>query len=136
MKYMLLLAACLAGMTGTAYAANECDNPQDQGTLTECADKAFRKSDADLNKLYKQIEARAKGDADKAKLLVTAQRAWIAFRDAECDFASSSSAGGSIYPMLVLQCRDGMTQARIKEFRAYLTCRDDDLQCPLPADEN
>ena len=55
MKYMLLLAACLAGMTGTAYALNECDNQQDQGSLTECAELAFRKSDADLNILFKKF---------------------------------------------------------------------------------
>jgi hypothetical protein len=40
--------------------------------------------------------------ADEAtkKRLKEAQRAWIAFRDAECDFATSGSRDGSIYPMI------------------------------------
>lgn len=85
-----------------------------------------------LNKLYKQIEHRLKDDADTTKQLVTAQRAWVAFRDAECNFSSSGASTGSVYPMIVSICLDGMTQKRIEDFRGYLECEKGDMSCPVP----
>lgn len=113
--------------------ADACANASDQATMNMCADKAYKASDARLNTLYKQIRSRLKDDADATKLLVSAQKAWVAFRDAECTFASSASADGSIYPMIVSQCRDGLTQNRIKDFKTYLSCEEGDLSCPVPS---
>lgn len=126
--------AGLAILAATAaQAADNCANANDQATMNECTDKAFRASDAELNMLYKQIQGRLKDDPDTAKLLVAAQRAWVGFRDAECEFSSSGVAKGSIYPMTVLQCHDGMTQQRIKDFQIYLKCDEGDTSCPVPA---
>jgi uncharacterized protein YecT (DUF1311 family) len=124
----------LLTLTGSAAMANDnCAKASDQATMNECADKAFKAADADLNKLYKEIRNRLKDDADTAKLLVSAQKAWIAYRDAECVFTSAASAGGSIYPMIVSQCRDGITRKRIKDFKGYLSCEEGDMSCPVPA---
>ena len=117
----------------SAARADECADADDQATMNECADKAYKASDAELNKLYKEIKGRLKDDADTAKLLVSAQKAWIAFRDAECSFSSSGSAEGSVYPMVVSQCRDGLTQNRVKDFKNYLSCEEGDLSCPVPS---
>lgn len=122
----------LAATTG-ARAVNDCSNASNQAAMTECADTALIASDAELNALYKQIQGRLKNDQDTMKLLVAAQRAWVAFRDAECEFSSSGVAQGSIYPMTVLQCRDGVTQLRIKDFQNYLKCDEGDTSCPVPA---
>ncbi|MEO5322656.1 lysozyme inhibitor LprI family protein [Mesorhizobium sp. CC13] len=126
--------AGLAILAATAaQAADNCANANDQATMNECADKAFRASDAELNTLYRQIQGRLKDDPGAAKLLVAAQRAWVGFRDAECDFSSSGVAQGSIYPMTVLQCHDGMTRQRIKDLQNYLKCDEGDTSCPIPA---
>ena len=50
---------------------------------------AYKKADAELNVLYRQITARLKDDKATTELLVAAQRAWVAFRDAECAFSAS-----------------------------------------------
>ncbi|MDN3720488.1 lysozyme inhibitor LprI family protein [Roseibium salinum] len=89
-----------------------------------------KKSDKKLNELYKQIAARLKEDADTKKLLVQAQRDWIKFRDAECDFQTAAAAGGSVMPMLIAQCMDGLTQARAEQFEGYLNCEEGDMSCP------
>lgn len=135
MRFPTLMLAALAPLTGMVPAAwaDDCDNASDQATMNECAGKSFKASDTELNTLYKQIEARLKDDQDKAKLLVAAQKAWIAFRDAECDFSAAGVAGGSVYPMIVLQCRDGLTQNRVKDFKTYLSCEEGDLSCPVPS---
>jgi uncharacterized protein YecT (DUF1311 family) len=115
-----------------AAAVDKCADAQDQATMNQCADKAYKASDAKLNKVYKQITGRLKDDHDTAKLLVTAQKAWIAFRDAECGFASAGVAGGRIQPMVRAQCLDGVTQDRIKSLNTYLNCEEGDMSCPVP----
>ncbi|MBD9556958.1 lysozyme inhibitor LprI family protein [Ensifer adhaerens] len=134
MKISALMVLAFTGLfaaTGLARA-DECADASDQATMNACADKALKASDAELNALYKQIQGRLKDDADKTKLLVAAQRAWIAYRDAECDFASSGVAGGSAQPMITLECRDDRTQKRVADFKTYLSCEEGDLSCVLP----
>jgi uncharacterized protein YecT (DUF1311 family) len=121
------------GLTSAAFAAESCANASNQSAMNQCADKAYRASDAKLNDLYRQIKARLKDDKDTAKMLVSAQKAWVAYRDAECNFASSGVAQGSMYPMTLAGCLDGETQKRIASFKAYLRCQEGDPSCPVPA---
>ncbi|MBN9061088.1 MAG: urease-associated protein [Rhizobiales bacterium 65-9] len=127
-------AALAAGATVRAQTPPKaCASAATQSEMTECADKAFRKADQELNDSYKTIEARLKGDAEKMNRLVTAQRAWIVFRDAECNFAASNVAGGSAYPMTVALCAEAMTNHRLQDLKAYLKCEEGDMSCPVPA---
>lgn len=132
MKIPMLTVALALAMPAFASAKDTCADAADQATLNQCAGESFEKSDKTLNDLYKQIEARLKDDADTRKRLVQAQRDWIRFRDAECDFQTAGAAGGSVMPMLVAQCRDDLTQARVKAFEGYLNCEEGDLGCPVP----
>jgi len=116
----------------TSARAQDCADQTQMG-LDQCADAAYKKTDAKLNAVYRQIVARLAGDADTKARLVAAQKAWIAFRDAECKFRAGNAEGGSIYPMLVIQCRDALEQKRIEELSAQLECEEGDLSCPVPA---
>jgi uncharacterized protein YecT (DUF1311 family) len=134
MKTAILTAAMVLAMPAFAFAQDKCyDDAKDQLALNECADVAFKKSDKKLNELYKQIETRLKDDADTKKLLIQAQRDWVKFRDAECSFQTAEAAGGSMMPMLVAQCMDGLAQSRVKDFEGYLNCEEGDMSCPVPA---
>ncbi|WP_348536003.1 lysozyme inhibitor LprI family protein [Labrys sp. LIt4] len=86
---------------GPAFAAGDCTNAENEAALNQCAGKSLKASDGELNTLYKQIQKRLNDDADKTKLLVAAQRAWVAFRDAECNFSSAGVTGGTLYPLAV-----------------------------------
>jgi uncharacterized protein YecT (DUF1311 family) len=133
MKTVMLTAATLLVMPALASAADKCVDAVDQVTMNACADGAFKQSDKKLNELYRQIETRLKDDANTKRLLVQAQQAWIRFRDAECSFQTSASAGGTVAPMLVSMCLDGLTQSRVKDFESYLKCKEGDLNCPVPS---
>lgn len=129
-----ILVAALAVMPVSAANADDCDNAQGgQAGLNECYANVFKKSDAELNKLYKEIEGRLKSNPDTTKLLITSQRAWVAFRDAECNFQSGGVSGGSAAPMIYSMCLDGLTQSRIEDFKGYLSCEEGDMSCPVPA---
>lgn len=86
-----------------------------------------------MNALYKQIQSRLKDDADTTKRLVSAQRAWIGFRDAEYNFSSSAVSGGSAYPLISSVCLDNLTRSRIEDLNGYLKCDEGDMSCPVPA---
>lgn len=133
MKVMMMSAAVVLAMPAFAFANDKCADAEDQATMNECADASFKKSDKKLNVFYKQIEARLADDADTKKLFVQAQRNWVKFRDAECAFQTAGAAGGSVMPMLVTMCMDGLTQSRVKDFEGYLNCDEGDLSCPVPA---
>ena len=132
----LLVALSLIAITPAldARAAEDCDTPNsDMAQLRDSYGKAYKKSDSELNTLYKQIMSRLKDDEPTTKLLVTAQKAWVAFRDAECDFSTSRSSGGTIYPMIQAICLDKLTSKRVGELKTYLKCQEGDMDCPVPA---
>ena len=132
--FLAMVVMALASLAPTSIArADDCANAMDQATMNECANAAYQKSDAQLNALYKQIKQRLKGDGAATKLFVATQRAWVAFRDAECKFSSSAVSGGSIYPTVYAECLDRLTKARVDDFKTYLACQEGDLSCPVPA---
>ena len=49
--------------------------------------------------------------------LVKAQRAWVNFRDAECEAAGFQARGGTMEPMLVAGCIAELTDARTKQLK-------------------
>ena len=127
------LSICLALGAVPAAHAYDCAD-QTQPGLDVCADAAFKKADAGLNGAYKDILKRLKDDSAKTKLLVTAQKAWLSFRDAECAFSAAGVTGGSIYPMVVSLCLERVTKERTEDLSVYLKCEEGDTECPVPAE--
>jgi len=106
-----------------------CADPQSQHDMNQCAAREANEADADLNMIWREVLAhyqRADGGAGSAegvKRLRAAQRAWIAFRDAECAVAGYEALGGSLEPMLVSGCNAELTRRRAAELRQLLTGR-------------
>lgn len=128
----ILAMIALVALLPVPGAAQSCDPDGDQASLNQCAGEAFQTADDALNAVYSEVAARLSEASDAREALVRAQRAWIALRDAECEFAASAVAGGSIYPMIVTGCRTRLTEARTAELAAYLDCEEGDLSCPVP----
>jgi uncharacterized protein YecT (DUF1311 family) len=98
--------------------------------LDQCAGQDFTAADAKLNALYKTMMA--KYDAANGALLKSAERAWIAYRDAECSYETNLTVGGTINPMMDTMCRTEKTNARIKELNTQLHCPEGNLDCNAP----
>lgn len=131
----VFLSACLAVLaTAPVAKAQECDrNDDSQQMMTICAGADLATADAKLNTTYQSVLGEAD---DKGKtLLKTAQRAWVAFRDAECAYSTQASEGGSIHPMEVSQCLTKLTENRIKQLAATSTCSDSDVNCASPDED-
>ncbi len=125
----LVLSACLVLLaTAPAAWAEDCDrNDDSQSMMNICANVDYQAADAKLNAAYKELVGR--NDQASNKLLQTAQRAWIAFRDAECAYTTADSEGGSIHPMEVSQCLTELTDERTKQLTSGANCKDSDPSC-------
>jgi uncharacterized protein YecT (DUF1311 family) len=119
---------CLAAFT-TAAVAQDCDDPQTQMEMNACAGIAYEDADAALNAVYSEVRSRL--DDEGREQLLTTQRAWIAFRDAECTFRSRGVEGGSIQPMIHANCLTELTEQRTADFETMLECPEGDLSCPF-----
>ena len=105
-----------------------CDNPMAQIEMNACAAIDFEVADAELNAEYRRsIEQARLADREDIEplpgddrpgneaTLREAQRAWVAFRDAQCRFEGYEARGGSMEPMLYDGCRATLTRARTRQ---------------------
>jgi uncharacterized protein YecT (DUF1311 family) len=129
---LLLLLAC----TGAAQAAEDCAGGETtQAGLNECFGKAYEAADKELNGVYRLVSHRLDGSPDAKRLMVSSQKAWIGFRNAECAFAASGVEGGSARPMVESQCLADLTRRRTTDLKGYLNCEEGDISCPVPKPE-
>lgn len=134
MRRIIVVAGLAAGLFSVPAFADDCDGAESQSDMTACYGDAFKAADKALNATYGKIAHRLRDDPDTKKLLVAAERAWVAFRDAECAFSASGAEGGSIYPMTASMCLTDLTEARTAQLEPFLHCEEGDTSCPVPGE--
>lgn len=117
---LCLLAVCPA-------QAADCGKLSTQLDMNLCEGKNFEQADGRLNAVYGKLAAKV-SPAGKAKL-VDAQRAWIKYRDAQCQFEAFGTNGGSINGMMVSQCMTQMTRDQTARLARQLDCPEGDMSC-------
>jgi len=127
----LATICCVLCLSSGLAFAQDCPD-QTQTGLNQCAAESYAKADETLNRLYREIVQKLKGQDQAAGLFVKAQKSWLAFRDSECAFASSGVSGGSIHPMIYSMCLERLTRERASQLRDHLKCEEGDPSCPLP----
>lgn len=129
MTRIQLISICLAALFSTAANAQSanCNYAADQASLNRCADQAFKASDAKLNKTYKALMRQL--DAASQQRLKKAQRAWIAYKEAQCAFEAAPSQGGSVYPMVLSICLEAVTSDQTDLLENHLYCEEGDVSC-------
>lgn len=95
-----------------------CNNAQTQLEINRCAQLSYQNADKKLNQVYKQLLPTL--SASRKQKLITAQQAWIKFRDTSCEFERSQYEGGSIAPAIYLGCLEQTTQQRTQQLQEYL----------------
>ncbi len=128
MKRALTALALL--LTSSYALADACDSANTQAELNSCSAEQYQAADKKLNQTWQDVLKRA--EPAQRDLLKKAQSAWIALRDADCAFISSSSHGGSVQPMVNNQCLTDKTNEREAFLASLLQCEEGDLSCPLP----
>lgn len=88
----------------------ECDNPATQTAMNICAQGEYEQADVELNNTYQAVKAAVSGA--KADQLITAEEAWLTYRDRYCDYVASQYTGGSMEPLVYSGCLTRLTQDR------------------------
>ncbi len=89
--------------------------------MNQCAADAYQAADRDLNAQYAQTrKAVLAYDPEGDKLLITAQRAWVVFRDAHCAASSFAFKGGTMEPFARATCLTEATRTRTAELKKML----------------
>jgi uncharacterized protein YecT (DUF1311 family) len=106
-----------------------CANANTQVESNECFAKLYEAVDAQLNVEYNKVVAAMKKNLAQAQhdnaaaqithqetaltKLLAAQRAWLTYRDVNCDSVKFQYEGGTIQPMIWSQCMADTSQQRI-----------------------
>ncbi|WP_241189811.1 lysozyme inhibitor LprI family protein [Enterobacter ludwigii] len=128
MKRYLIAGATL--LLSANALAEECANATTQLEMNTCTAQQYQAADKKLNQTYQAAIKRA--EAPQRELLKKAQQAWIALRDADCNFIGSGTEGGSVQPMIISQCLNEKTVEREAFLASLMQCEEGDLSCPLP----
>lgn len=97
---------------------------------TEACDE-YKKADDRLNAIYQQVLEQNKADAAFIAKLKKAQRAWLAFRDAELEAiypaTDKQTEYGSVYPMCNCMELTTLVNQRIEQLSGWLSAKEGDV---------
>lgn len=91
---------------------------QTQHEMNQTELKNYENADAELNRVYARLVKKL--DKEGVAKLKKAQRAWIAYRNGEMEFAADAARGGSMAPMLHSGTGARLTKARIQDLDRHL----------------
>ncbi len=119
-RILLAQFAILAVFWLPTAALADCSEAVTTFDMRQCAAEDYARADAELNTAYKAAQLAMKQlDADlpqdlkgASQALLTAQRAWIPFRDAACTAEGFQFRGGTFEPLMVLTCKTHLTRQR------------------------
>jgi uncharacterized protein YecT (DUF1311 family) len=106
--------------TGYSKAYDDCMEKSNGITVEvrDCIDEEYERLDKELNAVYGDLSAKSTPAARRA--LVASERAWLAFRRAQCDYEAHADYGGTLSLVLVDGCHLDMLARRVKEIRGYV----------------
>ncbi len=127
MTGLLLIVLVLAGVAAAQGKGNPdqtlpCWNKaQAQPEMNDCANKEFEAADKEMNEVYAKLVAGMKDDPDSLASFKKAQRAWVAFRDAEvAALYPGGPDAGSATPMCGSLEMAHLTRQRTAELKRIL----------------
>lgn len=86
--------------------------------MADCAGDETGRHDKALNLVYRQLNTLLTPE-DRAAL-VKSERAWIAYRDAECAYQSATERGGTMERLIYANCQMALTMERENELKSDL----------------
>lgn len=126
--WLLIITAIALPLTSISVAPSiaqqvNCNNPQNTADMRMCAGSEAQAADRQLNQVYQQLIRKL--DGRQKERLITAQLAWINFRDRTCAYEQGRFEGGTIAPVVSASCFARVTQQRTKDLENYLQAVND-----------
>ncbi|MEJ8678797.1 lysozyme inhibitor LprI family protein [Plesiomonas shigelloides] len=132
----LTASLLLAGMAvmpvahGASAAASapeqDCGNAANTLEINACLQKQQEQMEAQLNQVYREVLAQISAEsaqpdspAQMKQQFIAAQRAWISFREKDCQAVYTFWSQGTIRNAMYLGCMRSRAEQRIKELQEY-----------------
>jgi len=126
-RHWLMFVLCVAGFSTTLYSQHmnaddvPCNNHATTVDFSNCLWKAWKTVDRELNAYYQVVSTHVKGG--EFEKLRDAERAWIAFRDLNCDAEKELYDGGTAQGPVYNACMEAMTRHRLQELKTMYEWR-------------
>jgi uncharacterized protein YecT (DUF1311 family) len=108
--------------------APDCNTPTSQTIMNRCAYDDFLAANGAQVKVLKGL-TQSLAALDQ-KRLRSAQKSWIAWRTAECEFETGGSSGGSVHELASWRCAAKLTRERTLVLDKLANCPEGDIACP------
>ena len=116
MRVVLLAALLLSVLMSREPDFQKCyESHPATNEWMQCAYREYDYQDKRLNTVYQQVKRKL--PKEEVPNLIKVQRAWIAFRDAECYFEAYEMRGGSAEKQLAIGCKIALTRQRVQTLR-------------------
>ncbi len=128
-KRYLVAATLTLVLTSSALAAGKYSKQYDicmggpdvsngiTSAMRSCTAKEIKHQDKRLNSAYKALKKNL--SKNRQKELLSAQRLWIKYRDANCNFYNDPN-GGTMHRLFALDCVMDTTHLRADELKSML----------------
>jgi uncharacterized protein YecT (DUF1311 family) len=111
-RTLCLLTGLLAWHCAEA-ADTGCKDATTTAAMRACENTRYEKSERELNAAYATLTKQL--DPTQQEKLRRAQRAWLAFRDANAQFLAGAAQAGTLAPLIKVTALADMTEVRTKE---------------------
>lgn len=136
----ILAVLCLMATLGATHAQDDktpietCGNLHTQAEMNDCAATEAKKADDALNVAYRKLLSKVKQNKTATEKLIAAEKAWVAFRDAELAAEWPVAEGenpnllyGSVHPLCYYNELATMTWQRVKTLRDLMRNEEGDV---------
>lgn len=129
-----VLYLCLPCLAQKRHWSRPCGDYDTQSEMNQCAQDKATAADTKLNEAYAELLAKLKDDAFTRSKVVAAEKAWIAYRDA--DLAASWPLRpkedplltyGSAHPLCYYTALAEITNQRTSVIQEWMTPREGDI---------
>jgi len=129
--FLLAFSTASAQKSNSKLQDPDCAKAVTQSELNECSCKQFHNADAEMNSVYRKLVSLHAKDELFISKLRNAQRAWLAFRDAQLEAIFPDKdpriAYGSSYTMCYCANQRWLTEERTKQLKMMLNDEEGDL---------
>jgi uncharacterized protein YecT (DUF1311 family) len=108
--------------------APDCSAPTTQADMNRCAYEDFLAANGAQAGVLKGI-TQGLAAPDRQRLRA-AQKAWIAWRTAQCEFETGASSGGSAHELARWRCTGKFARERTVALEKLAHCPEGDIACP------
>lgn len=127
--HRLTIAAFAIALAGPALAQDVpgCGNESSNIEIGNCVSAAYQKADEELNAIWPKVLAYIDGQADYMPVdalqkwkagIVSAQKAWVTFKEQDCDAVQYEWWGGSGAGIAQTSCLYAHTAQRVEDLKS------------------